>query len=586
MAERTYLTTSFKEKDKVKALGARWDAAAGRWYVPDGLDLESFSTWLPAGGGSLPATVADSPVSAGTQAVDTVVKGVPLSRLLNGVASLVADTFREGIWTTAEVLKASVSKGHYYLELSERNENGEVLAQARAVIWARTAQALLAEFRRATGAELDAGIKVLLRAKPVFKSQYGFSLEVDGIDPSYTLGDLEARKRDIRERLKREGLFERNRRLSAPWDYMAVLVVAPERAAGLGDFAKEAQRLDEYGVCQFSYCHSRFQGDGAAAEIVEAITSGLRTWSGASLPDAVVIIRGGGSVNDLAWLNDYALARYVCECPVPVLTGIGHERDSTSVDEVAHRRFDTPSKVIAGIEDVVRTRVREARSAYETVLSGARSKVATAGRDALLARQQIENFARSTVADARSGTEASLNEVRRGSVATLHTAREQSRIALDEIRADARQQVSLAKQSVPSLMSQVGAGASASVSKIRRQVNTTLPLVLERASTRAQTAKRGFEQAMRETVERASNSVLVASDRSKALFREIAGQGPQKTLNRGFAVVRSPDGRTVTAATAVTSGERIEVKLHDGVVGAVVDSVARDNQKASEDDGT
>lgn len=583
MAERIYLTTSFKEKDKVKALGARWDASAGRWYVPEHLDVTRFAVWLPVSGETMPARVAPTHVAPAGGEVTTAVKGVPLSRLLTGVAALVADSFREGVWTTAEVLKSSVSKGHYYLELSERNEQGEVLAQARAVIWARTAQTLLAEFRRATGADLDAGIKVMLRAKPVFKAQYGFSLEVDGIDPSYTLGDLEARKRDIRERLKREGLFERNKRLPAPWDFTAVLVVAPERAAGLGDFAKEAQRLDEYGVCQFSYCNSRFQGEGAAGEIVEAINDGLRTWSGPSLPDAIVIIRGGGSVNDLAWLNDYNLARCVCECPVPVLTGVGHERDDTSIDEVAHRRFDTPSKVIAGIEDVVRLRAREARSSYESVMSSAKLAVASASKDALLVRRQIEQSARATVSEARSGAEALLNDIRHDSVTSLGNAREQSRASWAEISADARRQVALAKQSAPGLLSQVSAAAADKLAKLRSQVDATLPLVLERAATHTQTAKRDCEQSMRQTVERVTNNVSNAADRAEALFREIAGQGPQKTLKRGFAVVRSVDGNTLTAAATVARGATIEVKLHDGTVDAVVSRVTPNPRKSTDD---
>lgn len=169
-------------------------------------------------------------------------------------------------------------------------------------------------------------------------------------DPDYTLGDLEARKREIRERLQREGLFELNRQLPTPWDYNLVLVVAPEGGAGLGDFQAEARRIEAFGICRFVYVHSRFQGDGAAAEIRTALLGAMERMAGdGSLPDAVAIIRGGGAINDMAWLNDYALVRTVCELEVPVLTGIGHERDNTVLDEVANIRFDTPSKVIAGI---------------------------------------------------------------------------------------------------------------------------------------------------------------------------------------------------------------------------------------------
>jgi exodeoxyribonuclease VII large subunit len=213
----------------------------------------------------------------------------------------------------------------------------------------RDVERVLGTFQKATGVRLAAGIKVLIRVKPDFSAQYGLTLHIDAIDPSYTLGDLEAKKRQIRERLKADGIFDRNRLLPAPWDYRALLVVSPPRAAGLGDFARDADRLQRHRLCEAVYAHSRFEGEGAPASIREAIEAALSTWPGQALPDAIVIIRGGGAVNDLAWLNDYELARFVCLSPVPVLTGIGHERDSTVLDEVAHQRYDTPSKVVAGI---------------------------------------------------------------------------------------------------------------------------------------------------------------------------------------------------------------------------------------------
>jgi hypothetical protein len=129
------------------------------------------------------------------------------------------------------------------LELAERDASGTLIAKARAIVWSRDVERVLGTFQQATGVRVAAGIKVLVRARPEFSAQYGLTLHIDAIDPSYTLGDLEAKKRQIREQLKTEGIFERNRQLPAPWDYRFLLVVSPPRAAGLGDFARDADRL-------------------------------------------------------------------------------------------------------------------------------------------------------------------------------------------------------------------------------------------------------------------------------------------------------------------------------------------------------
>ena len=365
----TYLNVPFRERNEAKAKGARWDGETRKWFVPIGRDLEPFTSWLPV-----------DPAKLASQDLTDQNKGVPLSQLLAGVATAVEQAFRQGVWTTAEVVRVD-GDTHCYLELAERDSEGTLIAKARAIVWGRDVERVLGTFQRATGVRLAAGIKVLIRARPEFSAQYGLTLHVDAIDPSYTLGDLEARKRQIREQLKAEGIFERNRQLPAPWDYRALLVVSPPRAAGLGDFAREADRLQRHGLCQAVYAHSRFEGEGAPASIREAIEAALATWPADTLPDAIVIIRGGGAVNDLAWLNDYELARFICLSSIPVLTGIGHERDSTILDEVAHQSFDTPSKVVAGIQALVVKRARESQAAFDEVVGYAERQLRVARKD-------------------------------------------------------------------------------------------------------------------------------------------------------------------------------------------------------------
>ena len=427
---KTYLTVSFNEKNAAKALGARWDPDQRQWYVPEGRELAPFSSWLPEGSSNAVAAVTADLTSLSTAGTELAVRkrGVSLSQLLAGVSQAVAHAYKAGVWTMVEVVELRPFDGHVFLGICERDAKGALLAKSSAVIWQSTANSILPEFERATGAQLASGIKLLVRARPVFKPQHGFTLEIDAIDSEYTLGDLEARKREIRERLQVEGVFATNKQLPAPWDFNAVLVVAPEGGAGLGDFQAEANRLERFGVCHFTYAYSRFQGEGAAREICNALQGALAAWAAkfAEKPDAVVIIRGGGAVNDLAWLNDYDLARFICDLPIPVMTGIGHERDSTVLDEVANTKFDTPSKVIAGIEQAIFKRVSEVKANFEQFTHRASwiiqtVKAAVSALDVTVRGEAIRHLAQG-----KQATAELRSAIRIDALQSIHSASEQS----------------------------------------------------------------------------------------------------------------------------------------------------------------
>ena len=591
----TYLKVPFREKDEAKALGARWDPDRRSWYVPDGIALDDFARWLPADGdsdealvrsanppprqrsagrpsaglGTDPATrltadpapelrdifalpadgalIARDPAGqaergAGeTTALTTGGKaGIPLSRLLTAVGRVIAGSFADPLWVTVEVSHARLApQGHVYLELSERNAAGQLIAKASGMIWASTARSILPAFEKATQVTLAAGIKLLVRVRPGFKSQYGFSLEIDAIDPAYTLGDLEAKKTEIRERLKREGLFDRNRRLPPPWDYNIIIVIAPDGAAGLGDFREEAGRLERHGLCRFFYSHSRFQGEGAAAGIQTVAAEALVSRAGV---DALVIIRGGGAVNDLAWLNDYALARFVCECPVPVLTGIGHERDSTLLDEVANRSFDTPSKTILGIEQRIASRANEAREAMAQIAGLAHDAVITARHDTERLASRSREAAAASVHVARQRCERLLAETRRQAEQQHLRATAATRSALDSVAYSARQAIHDGRQALPGL---------------RREV-----LISTRNAVRD--SRQDLDRTIRSVGQDARQQLSRTRQQAEALVREVTGQGPAKTLGRGFALVRSADGQPLTRAQGSADAGTVQIQFQDG----------------------
>jgi exodeoxyribonuclease VII large subunit len=562
MTTQRYLNAGYKDRELVKALGARWDPDRRRWYVPEGRDLAPFASWLPeipAGPLAVMATEAAAAPAANDLAIrqpsstlgaiKTLSKGVSLSQLLARVGQAVAQVAPKGEWVRVEVVKADLRRGHVYLELTERTAAGEAVAQARAVIWANTANQVVSAFERATGAVLGAGIKLLIRARPNFSPQYGLSLVVDDIDPDYTLGDLEAKKREIRARLQQEKLFTLNKALAAPWDFNGVLVVAPEAAAGLGDFLAEAQRLQRWNLCRFVVVHSRFQGEGAASQICQAMLQGLEGWPSHGLggaPDAIVIIRGGGSVNDLSWLNDYVLAKAICEAPVPVLVGIGHERDSTLLDEVAHTSFDTPSKVIAGIEQAIAKRARDAQRHHDEV-------VRLAAQAIRLWRQSIEDCHR---------------DVRANAHLVVRDAREQSRQVFQEVRHGAVLELEQARHTVPAVIAEIISLARQTHQEARQGAQQRYSHILERAAQKAATAKDKVRASLDSVVENSRRQLRDARVRSEAAMREIAGQGPEKTLGRGFVVVRALDGKPVTNAAAAAAAQDVQIEFRDGQLAA------------------
>jgi exodeoxyribonuclease VII large subunit len=565
----TYLKVPFAANGEVRSLGARFDSQTRRWYVPDGYELAPFKPWLPKG----PGTVSSDATATGSDlSVAVPVRGISLSRLLSGVGAAVAEAYQAGIWVTAEVLRASGRDGHVYLELSERDAAGRVVAKTQAAIWASTATRIVPRFERATGVTLGAGIKLLLRARPVFKAQYGFSLEIEAIDPDYTLGDLEARKREIRSRLQAEGVFENNRSLLAPWDFSAVLVVAPQQGAGLGDFQQEAMRLEHFGICRFAYAFSRFQGEGAASEIVVALRTALDEWplSQPNRPDAIVIIRGGGAVNDLAWLNDYALARFICDSELPVFTGIGHQRDSTILDEVAHLSFDTPSKVITGIEQQISRRAAEAKRNFQSILDQSTKAVQRIKTDVERLDLEVRSQAVATVSGARSQTEGLFSSSRLSAFRTLHEAASDADGALASVRGGAVEQLAQARSEIPALMRHVRNRAVSNIAAARQGTQVGVAAVLERARIDVQRSEEDVRLHLRTVEQEAQRSVQGARIGSEALMREISGQGPQKTLGRGFAMVQAENGKTIASAASVPRGAGIRVTFHDGSLDARV----------------
>ena len=356
-----------------------------------------------------------------------------LSEYLATVQEVIQLTFDGAVWVKAEIRNLSIKGGHYYLELAEKDEEShKVIASCKGTIWKFTAQKIILKFERESGIELSKDLNVLIKVKARFDPQYGFSVNIEDIDSSFTLGDIAKRYQQILLRLTEEGLLNNNKQLPVPFDIQNVLVIAPENAAGLGDFKKDADALAQAGVCHFVYHSATFQGNTASASIIQVLGSALRRWAQdySIAPDLIVIIRGGGAVNDLAYLNDYDLAALLCKRTVPIWVGIGHEKDRTILDEIAHRSFDTPSKVIAGIRNLIVERVNEVSTALQTIK--------------LLSQHQLITY--------QSQSDQYLKTIK----TLTHNQINEAQRSVDMLKSDtqylAQQQIKLASQQVESLM--------------------------------------------------------------------------------------------------------------------------------------
>lgn len=258
------------------------------------------------------------------------------------VRDALQEAMPERYWVRAEVSEARVHpSGHCYLELIEKEETtGRTVAKARATIWATTFRLLRPWFEQSTGQTLAAGIKILILASPTFHELYGYSLTIHDIDPAYTLGDAARRRAAILQQLRDEGVADMNKELAWPALPQRFAVISSPSAAGYGDFMNQIQN-NPYGYKIYTALFAAsMQGEQTESSIIAALD---RIACHEELFDGVVIIRGGGATSDLNSFDSYPLAVNIAQFPLPVITGIGHERDDTVIDLVANTRVKTPT---------------------------------------------------------------------------------------------------------------------------------------------------------------------------------------------------------------------------------------------------
>ncbi|MDE6192829.1 MAG: exodeoxyribonuclease VII large subunit [Muribaculaceae bacterium] len=425
-----------------------------------------------------------------------------------------------GAWVVAEISDMAERGGHCYMTLIEKDASGTTVARMRANIWANRYLHIKNKFLYATQRELTNGMKVMFYGGANYHPNYGLSFNIGDIEPSFTMGDLERIRREILAALQREGILNRNRSLTFSDPPRKIAIISSATAAGYGDFMNQLQHNSagvEFNTLLFP---AIMQGDRTAQSVMAALdlveqTSSIMPW------DCVVIIRGGGATTDMNGFDDLNLARRVATFPIPVIVGIGHERDRCVLDEIACVRCKTPTAVAAWLSDT-------AGMAWQRVCD-------LTSRIASFATERLKG-----------------EHIRLQSIETMIPSLADARIRNARIRL----------QSLSALIPSAAREAT-SKEKIRLEGITT---TLRMASRMRIQKEYPLLESMAESVRTAAISMLEKEKtRIDSLCRLTEVLSPTSTLKRGYSITRV-NGKAVTDPKTVKPGDIIETQTAQGMI--------------------
>lgn len=445
-----------------------------------------------------------------------------LYEMNNLVKEALKTCFPQRYWIHTELSEVHENpSGHCYLEFIEKTpRSGQIIAKARGMIWAATYRLLKPYFETNTGQRFASGIKVLVEVSPTFHEQYGYSLTVHNINPEYTLGDLALQRKKIIAQLTAEGIIDMNRELAWPTAPQRVAVISSPTAAGYGDFCNQLQH-NPHGYRFYTVLFPAvMQGEQAEKSILNALS---RLYEYADLFDAAVIIRGGGATSELSCFDSYLLATHVAQFPLPVITGIGHERDDTVLDAVANTRVKTPTaaaEFLIGKADEFTVSLQLLQKNILTLCSNRLQQE----------RQQITAY--------------------QSDIPRLI----QQRITLDTLRLERLQQ---------SLNIKIRNKIEAERSRIM-QLAVHIPARSEKllieGKYRWENIRRQIRNAVNHRIEHAKREL-------ESTERIIAVSSPENILKRGYSVTLK-DGKIVKSAQELATGDKLSIWLSKGEITA------------------
>ena len=446
---------------------------------------------------------------------------ITLTEYLNNIGKIVDRNFSTHEWVKCEISNITNRGGHYYIEVIDISNTGEKTRNQTAIIYKSKELKTVKKFQHATGQTLAKGMKVLFKLKATFSAKFSFSLLVEDIDPNFTLGEMEVKINKIRKKIQEQGFQNLNKNLTSPSHFTNIAVIAPDKAAGLADFMSEAKFLSVNGVCNFDYYPATFEGDNAKNTIVSAFKKINSELDRGVKYDSLVVIRGGGSKMSLHYLNEQILAVCVCRTKIPVFVGVGHEIDRVLLDEYAHYSFDTPSKVIEYISNVVFNNYLRSVDNLNNIEYVISNNLERSTKNVSLSIQNINNKVEKIIIEEKNKVNNTITSINNDIFKILDFLKNKSKNNLIEIE------------------------------------NTTLNVLTA--------GKNKKDSLFMDVLNGLEHKSLLKEKDFKTLMSEIKDLSPETNLKRGYAIIKH-ENKIVTSIEKLKKLDKITIILEDGQI--------------------
>lgn len=447
-----------------------------------------------------------------------------LSELLSSVQRCIDELYGGVFWIKAETSDVKVSglNGHCYMELIEKGSNGSTIAKVRANLWKNTLNSVNSKFQKAGLNPITSGIDILCLVRVQFHPQYGFSLTIEDVDPTYSLGEIAKLKQQTIAKLKSNGLFDCNKSLPYPQIIKKVALITSKSAAGRGDFITHISESNYGKFLQIALFPALMQGDNVTTSIKAALS---RVYEYIDLFDCVVIIRGGGAVSELRAFDDYELCEFLAQFPLPIITGIGHERDSSVADMIASVSEKTPTAVADYLIKQIKTQFEELEDKKRYIIE--QTNLAIANTEAYFSRifSRIPNL---------------INEKLRQEDRRITIRQQKLSNSSQSIINNAMQRIEVKKIKLSSFL-------LSCVSRERDNIGVAIS-----------TLRRNIDDIVR-----------YQDNKLNTLEQFIRLSHPDNILKKGYVAIYMGD-KIITSSTNLKDGDDITLKFHDGKATAKV----------------